>query len=666
VRARPSSPHTPGRHNVSGSPARPARWQPPTVPVGRPVAPPPLPTNSKPSWLSKLLALAALAAVSLAVGAFLLPGQRRRPAAPEPSSAPARQDVEVAEAPQPAASEVVSATGGEPEAETEVTAGRPSTFDLPRVEPKLPGGGAFDLAATIDREVGHALAAAGVPASPLAGDAEFLRRAHLDLTGRIPSRDQAVRFLDSTDPYKRSKLIDELLAEPEYGRHFARIWTDLLVKRDFDNNKNLRSGPFTDWLAEQFNKDRPWDQIVADLLTAKGSEEQSPATFFLLANQDNQQPSPSKLVGASANLFMGIQLQCAECHVHPFTSKWEQKDFWGLAAFFGHTRAERAGGKAKKATGPATIVEVDRAEVRGRGKGNKANNARPILAGPSIAIPDPTDPRKTVKVVPARYFESRKAPPSGQAPYRPALAAWLASAEDPYFAPAAVNRTWAHLFARGLVNPVDDMNDQNVPSHPELLRALAEEFTKSRYDLKYLLRAICNSRAYQRSSRPLPGNTADEKLLSHMSVKVMDAPVLLASLAVATGHQEKEPARPRMVKGAGKGNFRGGDSLVRFFDTREYDADPAEFSYGVPQVLRLMNSALSNSGTETARRLVGQHGDEPERILEEIYLAALSRRPRPAEAARMAEYVAGRPDPIQGYAGVFWALLNSAEFVSVR
>src|SRR5262249_20256158 len=153
---------------------------------------------------------------------------------------------------------------------------------------------------------------------------------------------------DSQDPYKRSRLIDELLASSNYGQHFANVWCDLIVKHDFDNNKNLKTEAFVSWLAEQFNQDKAWDKIVTALLTADGKEEQNPATFFLLANQDNNQPAPSKLVGATGNLFMGIQIQCAECHVHPFNDKWKPDDFWGMAAFFGHTRAKReADGEGK-------------------------------------------------------------------------------------------------------------------------------------------------------------------------------------------------------------------------------------------------------------------------------------------------------------------------------
>src|SRR5262249_9192182 len=153
--------------------------------------------------------------------------------------------------------------------------------------------------------------------------------------GRIPSRDRVVAFLEDTDPHKRAKLIDELLASPAFGRHLARIWADMLIKRDFDNNKNLRPQAFVDWLADQINKGTGWDKVVTERITASGAEASSPQTFFVMANQDNKQPSPSKLTGTVGNLFMGIQIQCAECHKHPMTPQWSMDDFWGVAAFFG-------------------------------------------------------------------------------------------------------------------------------------------------------------------------------------------------------------------------------------------------------------------------------------------------------------------------------------------
>jgi hypothetical protein len=610
---------------------------------------------------AKVAGVLLFALAWMAIGGFLLPGPSR-PAGELPPQAVEAPVVAARSGPIPKAKVPTEAATAKPES---ALLARPRNAG-PLVPPQLPpGGGALDVAVAIDAELDRRLAEAGVPPSPLADDAEFLRRASLDFTGRIPTYDQTVAFLDSKDPYKRSRLIDKLLASPLYGRHFANIWCDLLVKRDFDSNRNLRTEPFVRWLTEQFNQNEKWDRIVSCLLTAEGNAEANPATFFFLTNQDNNQPSPAKLVGATGNLFLGIQIQCAECHVHPFNDKWKPEDFWGMAAFFGHTRAERPG-NPKNGTGPAAIVELKSGErLPFRRKKNQAE-AAPV--GATIAIPDPSDPRKTRERVAAKFFEG-PAPSLGRdGPYRPTLAGWVASSQNRYFAPAQVNRMWAHFFARGLVHPIDDMKEDSPASHPEVLQRLSSEFTASGYDVKFLIRAICNTRAYQRTSRPLPGNANDDKLISHMPVKVVSAQMLLDSLAMATGHEYGGPAsaggRNGKPAGAGKGRVRE-ESLVRFFDTRAYDDDPTEYPFGVPQALRLMNSELSNSGAQVVKRLARPERSR-EQVIEDLFLTALSRRPSAAEVERLGDYVAQQGNPAKGYVGVFWALLNSAEFACNR
>jgi hypothetical protein len=212
------------------------------------------------------------------------------------------------------------------------------------------------------------------------------------------------------------------------------------------------------------------------------------------------------------------------------------------------------------------------------------------------------------------------------------------------------------------------MHDSNAPSHPVVLKQLSAEFIQSGYDLKFVLRTLCNTRAYQRTSRPLPDNTEDEKLLSHTPVKVVGARELLDSLVVATGFREQDPGARRGPRGvAANNNVKGRAGplpLARFFDTREYDDAVTDFAYGVPQVLKLMNTGLTNRAAEAAGRVVRAANGDASRIIEDLYLTALSRRPRPEEIDRMAAYVATKGDPRQGYGGVLWALLNSAEFVS--
>lgn len=663
------SPVNPSRQAVSRRPAPP----PPPPHAAVQVGPPPLPPSAAtpaapaccyvPGLLLKGLAVLLLAGFSIALGAaFALPGKSKA----KKADCCLLPDLNNLDSPKPDATASVAETtsgDGSRQEEPATPAALATTFDVPKVKPQVPAGSpSYALTKIINREIQSALDSAKVTASPLSGDAEFVRRVHLDLTGRIPSRARVVSFVEDSDPYKRAKLIDELLSSPEFGRHMARIWADMLIKRDFDTNKNVPAGAFVNWMSEQINKNAGWDQIVRDMISASGPEASTPQTFFVMTNTDNKQPSPSKLTGTVGNLFMGIQLQCAECHQHPHTSQWGMNDFWGVAAFFGHTKADRPGMvKGNKMTGPATIKEIESSKAAMKKKGQQASPAVP--SGLVINIPDPNDPRKTIRTAKAKYFESNKALPTSGVPYRPHLAAWLTSRDNKYFAPAAVNRVWAHFFARGLVNPIEDMNPGNKPTHPALLTDLAKAFAESKYDLKSLMRAICNSDAYQRTSRPLEDNRSDETLYSRMPVKIMDARVLLDSLAVVTGQGGRGAAgKGREAERSPAGT--GGDPVVRFFDTREYDDDATEYSYGIPQILRMMNTNLTASSASVAQRLANQHKGNPEKVLEEIYLLTLSRKPTTREVERMNDYVSRQKDAAQGYAGVMWALLNSAEFVS--
>jgi hypothetical protein len=398
------------------------------------------------------------------------------------------------------------------------------------------------------------------------------------------------------------------------------------------------------------------------MITASGNVESAPQTLFILANQDNFQVSPAKLVGSTANLFMGLQLQCAECHVHPTTDAWKPDDFWSLAAFFGHTVFERD--DPKVARGPVVAVREVARKAEPKGKAAKMG-AKAIPPTDTIAIPDPTDAKKTIGTARARLFESdRPANLGSNVPYRPRLAAWLTAPDNKYFARATVNRFWAHLFARGLIHPVEDMGPDSVASHPELLDALAGEFAASGFDVKFLLRAYCNSDAYHRTSRPTSANADDETLLSRMPIKVIGARELLASLQVATdsrapalSRDQAKALRKEMAKNKGLNAPAGG---VRFFDKREYEDEVTDFSYGIPQMLKLMNTPLTNAGATVAR--LGKPNRDRADVVVDLYLAALTRKPTERELDRLLAYLDQKP--ATGYADIFWSLLNCAEFVS--
>jgi hypothetical protein len=490
---------------------------------------------------------------------------------------------------------------------------------------------AAELARRIDQAVGQKLTAENVPASPRAGDAEFLRRASLDITGVIPPAERVTAFLDSKDPDKREKLIDELLASSQYGRHMADVWQHLLLPRDSDNRR-LQAGPLVTWLEGAFNADRPWDKLVRELLTATGPQDESPAVTYFLAN-----PTVDKMTDSVARLFLGVQLQCAQCHNHPFT-KWKQDDYWAMAAFFMKVRPDRVNKAAKNGDSPA-IAEG------GKGK--------------------PPRLPESAKTVPAKFFQGEQPRLNPSEPYRPVLADWIVSPKNNFFARAMVNRTWAQFFGRGFVHPVDDLREDSVPSHPELLRDLADAFAGSGFDLKLLVKAICLSETYGRTSRPAPGNERDEALFSHVAVKPLTPEQLYDSLNVVLGPargdgpkgRKAQAAKPQGAKGLGAGPR---EQFITFFSAAD-GALATEYHAGIPQALRLMNAPQMNNTTTVAAITRGDRA--PAEVIEQLYVATLARRPSAEETKRLTGYVEKhRGEPRQAYGDIVWAVLNSSEF----
>ena len=512
---------------------------------------------------------------------------------------------------------------------------------------------ATDVAAQIDAILDRRLEAAKIPASPATTDAEFLRRISVDITGVIPTEAKVRGFIASKDSSKREKLIAELLADPQYGQNFAHYWHDLLVKRDLDNNQQIRAQDvFVKWLTRRFNANRPWNEIVHSMLTASGDQALAGETFFILANSENGQPAANKIVGTSSALFLGNQMMCAECHVHPNTSAWNQSDFWGLAAFFGTTKAVRANQNPKSTTDIAHIVE----EPLSKAKAVTTNAS--TLANGSIPIPDPRNEGVFVGAAKAKTLDGPVAQPKDVS--RQTAADWFTSSDNPYFARAAVNRVWAQFLGRGFIAPLDDIRPTSVASHPEALDLLAEEFVASKFDQKHLIAIICSTRAYQRSSITLSDNQHDSELFSHMAMKVLTPRSLFLSLAIATSNQVDVPPEQKPLDKRAK--EEAGAQTLQFFDAREYDESPGEFAYGVPQLLNLMNSKLPPACDAVAQSSMKLGSKE--KIIEHLYLAALSRQPTPAEMKKMVAFVAKQRNSVKGYSALMWALLNSAEFVN--
>jgi len=506
------------------------------------------------------------------------------------------------------------------------------------------------IAAAIDLEIQKQLDAQKISASPEADDAEFHRRAYLDLNGRIPTLEQTNAFLANTQAVKRAKLIDYLLDQPEYGRHFATIWRELMVDRtnEMGGVRQGYSWEFIEWAADSFNKGRGWNSIVSDLLTADGEAKTKPASTFVLANRMNDFPRPEILVGSTGKLFMGVAIRCAQCHDHPYVNEWKQDDFWGMAAFFGQLRDINANqnGDSRNPLFAEHPNPDEKKEATYIGK-LKRQGMIPPMKGPQIAIPTIMDPTVTLRVVQAKFFLGEKPALTESDPYRPKLAEWITSKENPYFARAAANRWWAHFFAQGIVNPVDDMGPNHPPTHPELLALLEKEFKASNFDLKHLIRCICNSKTYQRTSRPLPGNKEDVKLFSHMALKQLSADQMLDSLFVTIG-------RPPTT---GKNR----DQSTAIFATKDADDSPTDLSHGIPQFLNQMNSGVAKGDNNVANRYTT--GKSKEEAIKNLYLGILSRPPKPKEAEKMLAYVEKAANPQEGYRDLFWVLVNSAEFM---
>jgi Protein of unknown function (DUF1549)/Protein of unknown function (DUF1553) len=486
-------------------------------------------------------------------------------------------------------------------------------------------------AKAIDGQIDAKLASEKIPASGLADDAEFLRRVYLDIVGRIPTLEAARKFLDDTDPAKRTKLIDELLAHPGYGQHQADLWMTKLFPTASDNRFVLRE-PLAKWLAQEFQKNTPWDKFTTNLISATGTVEENPAVTFYLANR-----TIDKLTDAIGTHILGQSVACAQCHNHPFTGM-KQEEYWGLAGFL-------------------SKVSIQNPKNANKGGDNT-----------KIGVMETTQPSKkkdffpeAAMKLPPMYLGMGRAALTEKEDYRPALAKWVTASGNPYFAKATVNRVWGQMMGMGLVNPVDDMHTGNPASHPELLEQLADQFIANGYDLKFLTRTIALTSAYQRTSKPTTENKTDDEFYSHRMVKIMIPEQLFDSL---TGLQSSEIPEPR-EKGAKKGvPAKARETFVNFFLAGAEVANPTEYEAGIPQALRLMNAKQSITNNLPVAKSFVKLGTTPEKAIEEMFLATLSRCPTPAEQTKMVDYV--RTNGKESYQDLFWVLTNSSEFVMIR
>jgi hypothetical protein len=498
---------------------------------------------------------------------------------------------------------------------------------------------AQDLSHRIDAHIFQVLEQEQITPAPTSDDAEFFRRAWLDIAGKIPAAMDVRDFLADEDPDKRRRAIERLLESPGYISHFSAVWREALIpEANMGRQLRFMSTSFDPWLRQRLADNVAYDAIVRELLTtpvdrtpevrgtvALSGDGPTPVAFYIA-----KQGAPENLAASTARVFLGVRIECAQCHDHPFDS-WKQEQFWRLAAFFSGFQ-------------PAP--------------GERANQVREAFPQQrQIGIPG------TDKIVEAVFLDGSTPPLDGGEPARAALARWVTTRHNPYFARAAANRLWAHFFGVGLVEPPDDFSENNPPSHPELLDELARAFAAQGFDLKFLIRAIASSRAYQLSSRRTHPSQDAPQRFARMAVKGLTAAQMLDSLSQATGYVAASPPTTAAP-------FQVVNARSEILETFANDAEPAvQRQTTIVQALALMNGSFISQAVslDQSRALLAITGFpmRPAERVEALFLATLSRQPRLEELERLSFYVMdGGPtaDPDRALAEVFWALLNSSEF----
>ncbi len=472
----------------------------------------------------------------------------------------------------------------------------------------------------------------GIVPSELCTDSEFIRRVHLDVCGRLPTPEEVRAFLKDTQADKRAKLIDRLLQDRDYAAHFAMRWGNILRNASLAGSEQAAYA-FHDWMRDMIGRNRPYDEFVRGVVAVSGEWQEAPAVNWYWQMRDDQLHQP---VADTAQVFLGLRLQCAKCHHHPY-ERWGQEDYYGLAGFF--TRLGRKG------LGEPPPYYSSRTRTNGEINPRTGKPIEPkLLDGPELKVPPDEDPRHK-------------------------LVDWMAEPNNPFFAKAFVNRTWGHFMGRGLVDPVDDMRETNPPSNPELLDALAQDFVKHKFDMKHVVRTICNSRTYQLSATPNEYNQHDKQNHARFYGRRMIAEVLHDAVDQASGTRTQFGRMSKQARAVDLPHENFGSYFLDVFD-RPPRSSPCECARSngasLSQVLHLAISGnVENkvgSGNGRVAKLVQRKAPTAEAI-EELYLAAYARVPTASEQQRGAEYLARQTDARRGLEDLLWALLNSREFM---
>jgi hypothetical protein len=482
----------------------------------------------------------------------------------------------------------------------------------------------------IDKLAWDHLTRLGIPPADLADDATYLRRVYLDTIGTLPTAAEARAFLADKRANKRALVIDQLLDRPEYADYWAMKWSDVL-RVDRDAITPAGAVAVTRWLRKQFAENRPYDEFVRSIVTARGPvADESPAAIYKSIT------TPEDLSRSFSQLFLGIRIQCAQCHHHP-SDKWGQEDYYALAGFF-----------------------------TGIGHKSPPGSSEVIFAQKGTELPHP----RTKKPVPARALGAPPVDLTTIPDRRTVLARWMTTPDNPTFARAIANRLWSHYFGRGLVEPLDDLRATNPATNEPLLDELAKHLRDKKYDLKAFTRTLLNSRLYQLSTKSKTPGVVDEQNFSHAQPRAIPAEVLLDGISQATGMPEKFNGWPEGYRAIQIWDNRMPSYFFRIFG-RPVRASVCECERSnepsIAQALHLMNSEeITNklrSRQGTARRLATSKMT-PSEIIDELYLSTLSRFPNDAERTLMLRvFMEAGEDRQTAVEDVLWALLNSRSFV---
>ncbi len=500
----------------------------------------------------------------------------------------------------------------------------------------LPAGDPFEPSVEppanyIDRLVNDKLDTLRVRPSGVVGDEAFLRRVTIDLVGRLPTPEERDAFVADTSPSKRSEKIDALLTEPGFADLWAHRWAELLLVRTEVNRVDYKPMfLYHQWLKEQIDSGRPLDEMMRELLGASGSSFENPAVNFYQVD-----PDPKKIAENVAQSLLGIRVQCAQCHNHPF-DRWTMDDYYGFTAYFSQI--------GRKATD-----DYREWVIYNRGSGD-ANHP---VTGEKMA-PKPLGGEATEV---------------GKRDRRSVIAEWVTSPKNPYFATSVANRVWASFFGVGVVEPVDDVRVSNPPSNPELFEALGAKLVEYGFDTRQLVRDICNSNTYQRSSETNASNVDDLRNFSHAVPRRMGAEVLLDCVCQVTESPEKLPGLPLGARAVQVADGRAGNYFLSTFGRSQRETVCACESRSDPtlsQALHLLNGGSVHGKAYSSKLtpdLLAAQQNDPAKVIDEFYVRCLTRLPTDAERERLTKLVADTDDKVGALRDVLWALLNSREFL---